>query len=131
MHELSICRALLDQVGVLAAEHGAQRVTSITISVGPLSGVEPDLLQTSYQLASGGTIADGAKLKITRTPLRVRCERCGAETTATPNRLVCGACGDWHTVLVSGDELLLTDMELNTLNGNEGLRTCAIPAVAM
>ena len=112
MHELSICRALLDQVEALAAEHGARHVASITVSVGPLSGVEPDLLQASYPLASVGTVADGARLKITRTPMRVRCEQCGAETAATLNRLVCGACGHWRTVLVSGDELLLTDMEL-------------------
>ncbi|HUB88391.1 MAG TPA: hydrogenase maturation nickel metallochaperone HypA [Dyella sp.] len=114
MHELSICRALLDQVEILAAEHGAQRVASITLSVGPLSGVEPDLLQATYPLASSGTIADGARLKIMQTPLRVRCEQCGAETAATSNRLVCGACGHWRTVLISGDELLLTDVELTT-----------------
>jgi len=113
MHELSICHALLDQVEVLAAEHGAQRVASITVSIGPLSGVEPDLLQASYPLASVGTVADGARLEIVRTPLRVRCEQCGAETAATLNRLVCGACGHLRTVLVSGDELLLTDVELS------------------
>jgi hydrogenase nickel incorporation protein HypA/HybF len=44
----------------------------------------------------------------------VRCETCGAESVALPNRLVCGACGDWHTRLVSGDEMLLASVELTT-----------------
>ena len=39
--------------------------------------------------------------------LEARCESCGAETAAEPNKLVCGECGDWHTQLVSGDEMLL------------------------
>jgi hydrogenase nickel incorporation protein HypA/HybF len=28
------------------------------------------------------------------------------------NRLLCGACGDWHTQVISGDELLLESVEL-------------------
>lgn len=28
------------------------------------------------------------------------------------NRLLCGACGDWHTRIISGDELLLESVEL-------------------
>ena len=28
------------------------------------------------------------------------------------NRLICGACGDWHTQLLSGDELILESVEL-------------------
>jgi hydrogenase nickel incorporation protein HypA/HybF len=42
----------------------------------------------------------------------VRCEACGVETAATPSRLVCGRCGDWHTRMVSGDEMLLASVEL-------------------
>jgi hydrogenase nickel incorporation protein HypA/HybF len=44
--------------------------------------------------------------------VRVRCEQCGAESEASPNRLLCGACGDYHTRLLSGDELLLVSVEL-------------------
>jgi hydrogenase nickel incorporation protein HypA/HybF len=30
------------------------------------------------------------------------------------NRLTCAACGDWHTRVISGDELLLESVELET-----------------
>ena len=43
---------------------------------------------------------------------RVRCRSCGAESAAEPNNLVCTACGDWRTELVSGDEMLLAQVEL-------------------
>jgi len=42
----------------------------------------------------------------------VRCKTCAAETEATPNRLVCGNCGAWHTELLQGDELLLASLDL-------------------
>jgi hydrogenase nickel incorporation protein HypA/HybF len=30
------------------------------------------------------------------------------------NRLICSDCGDWHTQILSGDELLLESVELET-----------------
>lgn len=114
MHELSVCRGMLNQMRAIAAEHGARAVTGVTVQVGPLSGVEPELLVQAFAIASAGGIADGAELKVDALPIRVHCETCGAETDAAVNRLLCGACGDWHTRLVSGDELLLASVELDT-----------------
>ncbi len=112
MHELSVCQGMLNQVAAIAAERQALGVSSITVRIGPLSGVEPDLLQHAFPIACAGTVAAEARLVIERLPIRVRCEQCGAETDATPNRLLCGACGDWHTQLISGDELILASVEL-------------------
>jgi len=112
MHELSICLSLLDQVERIAREHGADRVERIVLRIGPLSGVEAPLLANAYPLAAAGTIAEHATLDIEAAAIRVKCSACGAETEAEPNRLLCGQCGDWHTRLVSGDEMLLANMEL-------------------
>jgi hydrogenase nickel incorporation protein HypA/HybF len=112
MHELSICLSLLDQVERIAREHGADRVERILLRIGPLSGVEAPLLANAYPLAAAGTIAEHATLDIEPAVIRVKCTACGAETEAEPNRLLCGQCGDWHTRLVSGDEMLLANMEL-------------------
>jgi len=112
MHELSVCLSLLDQVERIAREHGADRVERILLRIGPLSGVEAPLLANAYPLAAAGTIAEHATLDIEPAPIRVKCTVCGAETETEPNRLICGACGDWHTRLVSGDEMLLANLEL-------------------
>lgn len=112
MHELSLCQALLDQVEQIAREHGATRVDRILLKVGPLSGVEASLIQHAYPLAAAGTIAEQAELIIEPSRIRVRCRQCDAETDATPNRLLCGACGSFQTRLISGDELLLANLEL-------------------
>ena len=113
MHELAICQALIVQVEDVVRERPG-RVTSVRVGVGPLSGVEPRLLEGAYPLACAGTCAEGSRLAVERMNIRVRCRVCGAESEAKPNRLLCAACGDWRTDLVSGDELLLLRIELET-----------------
>jgi hydrogenase nickel incorporation protein HypA/HybF len=112
MHELAVCQALIEQVEAIAVERLAQSVDNICVSIGPLSGVEPRLLEQAFPVASAGTIADGATLVLDCLPVRVRCRQCGEVTDALPSRLICGNCGDWHTDLVSGDELILSRVEL-------------------
>ncbi len=105
---------MLNQVADIASKHRALGVRSIVVRVGPLSGVEPTLLAQAFPLARAGTIAEGAELVIENQPVRVKCENCGAESDTTANRLICGECGDWHTQLISGDDLLLASVELTT-----------------
>jgi len=113
MHELAICQALISQVENLARENDAIKVASITLGLGPLSGVEETLLRHAYPVASAGTLAEDAELIIQISPIRVHCSSCGKETDAKPNRLICAHCKDWKTELVSGDELLLIQLELD------------------
>lgn len=112
MHELSVCIALLDKVQQIAGEHDAGRVSEIVVKLGPLSGVEAPLLRNAWPLAAAGTIAEDAELSIDVAEVRVRCSQCGAESDAKPNRLLCDACGDFRTNIISGDELILERVEL-------------------
>lgn len=112
MHELSVCIALLEQVQAIARERGATAVTSITLKVGPLSGVEAPLLRNAYPLAAAGTLAEHAELKIQEAEIRVSCSQCGRESGATANRLLCAHCGDFRTRVVSGDDMILQSLEL-------------------
>ena len=112
MHEFSVCQSMLDQVSAIAAQHHAHSVSRITLQIGPYAGVEPRLLSDAFEVARLGTIADKAELSIETQPIRVHCETCGEDSEAVINRLVCAACGDYHTRLLSGDELLLASVEL-------------------
>ena len=112
MHEMAICQALIDQLEALAASHGATRVTRVLLRIGPLSGVEPALLDSAFGLARAGTVAEQASLRIEQLPVRVSCRCCGRTSEAAANRLLCGHCGDYRTRLVSGDELQLARAEL-------------------
>ncbi len=114
MHELSICQALIKQVAVIAKQHNADEVSRILVQIGPLAGVVPELLERAFFVANKNTIAEHSVLVIESLPIRVSCDQCGAQTDAQANRLLCGKCGDWHTKLLSGDELLLASVELTT-----------------
>ena len=111
MHELSVCLSLLEQLENLAAEHGGREVARIDLDIGPLSGVEPDLLEAAWPIAAADSIAEKAELSIAASDVVVKCSSCKSETRATANKLVCGQCGDFRTSLVSGDEMTLRRVE--------------------
>lgn len=115
MHELSVCLSLMQQVEDIVRNHEASRVTRITLDIGPLSGVEPELLRNAYPLAAAGTYAEDAELVLQKADVVVRCSQCECETTVVPNKLVCGSCGDFRTRVVSGDELTLLRVELDSI----------------
>jgi hydrogenase nickel incorporation protein HypA/HybF len=117
MHELAVCQALIEQVESIALARHACEVIEINVQIGPLSGVEPELLKQAFSVACAGTLADGAQLNLASMPIRVCCKTCGEVTDALPARLVCGQCGDWRTTIVSGDDLLLTTVEVTVESG--------------
>ena len=112
MHELSLCEDLMSQVNALAKTHGASRVVRIVVRIGPLSGIESRLLDCAFTISRAGTVAEHAEFVTEVQAVRVKCTRCGAETAATVNQLLCGSCGSYETQLISGDELILAQVEL-------------------
>jgi len=112
VHELSICQALLQEVAKIAARHDASAVERVTLEVGRLSGVEPELLARAFEIARVGTCAAQAVLCIEVLEIRVRCADCGAASRVQPNRLLCAACGGYRTRVLEGEELLLRAVEL-------------------
>lgn len=112
LHELSICQALLTQVTEIASDRGASTVQSITIEVGPLSGVEPALLASAFEILRAGGCAAGATLSINATAVKIKCLACGVQSQTAPNRLVCAACDGYRVRIVAGDELRLRRVEL-------------------
>jgi len=111
MHELSVCLALVQQLQAIAREQGAESIDRVILNIGPLSGIEPELLRNAYPLAAAGTAANAAELVIHSADIIVRCNTCGAKSIAAANRLLCGACGDFRTRLMSGDEMQLQRVE--------------------
>lgn len=115
MHELSVCLSLLEEVKRVARENNAGSVTRIIVKIGPLSGVEPDLLRNAYPIAAAGTLAENAEFEIEVAGIVVSCSQCGRESDAAANRLLCAHCGDYRTNLVSGDEMVLQSLELDDI----------------
>ena len=112
MHELSLCQNLIDQVTELARKHQARSVASVTVQIGQLAGVEPQLLETAFTIARAGTVAELAEMVTVVVAPRVVCNVCGSESEATPSSLLCAVCGGNNTRLILGDELILARVEM-------------------
>ena len=110
MHEYSVALALVARVEQEARARGAEAVHGLTIRIGEVSGVEPELLASAYELCREGTLCAGAALAIERAPARWECRTCGL-AVATGSVLRCPACGA-PARLRAGDEIVLERIEL-------------------
>jgi hydrogenase nickel incorporation protein HypA/HybF len=115
MHELPITEGILKIVLKHAEMNSVRKVIAIHLKVGKLSDLEDDWIQRYFDYLSKGTVAEGAKLKIERIPIRVQCNACSTSYEAEMARmgdLVCPACGEKGSTLLSGREYTIQEMEV-------------------
>jgi hydrogenase nickel incorporation protein HypA/HybF len=113
MHELSVAMSLIEGIHETAVRDGFDRVTAVHLRIGALSGIAPDALRFSWELATAGTLAADSALHIEDVPLVVYCERCARERTPrSATGLVCPDCGSACPTIVRGRELQLVAVEV-------------------
>ncbi len=115
MHELSVTRSILGIVLRHAQANGAEKVVTVHLSVGALSDLEPEWLQQYFDHLSRGTPAEGAELRVSRSPLTFFCEPCAEEYGANREELdyaCCPRCGSRESSLVSGTGYMVESMEV-------------------
>jgi hydrogenase nickel incorporation protein HypA/HybF len=114
MHELSIASGIVEIVAEEAERRGGN-VTAVHLKLGPLSGVVKEALQFAYLAAREGTALDSACLVIEDIPVVIYCSSCAAERLpASISRLTCPACGSEETRVLTGREIEITAMELES-----------------
>jgi len=107
VHELSICTA----IAAIVREHADGRpVDRVRIDVGALRQVVPDTLAYSWESPRRTPLA-GSILEVHEIPALLACGDCGADTTISVPVFRC-PCGSTSTSVVSGQELLVTSLEL-------------------
>jgi len=110
MHEYSIVSALMERVESEARERNAACVRRVRVRIGELSGVDPELLASAYEVFRERTLCEDAELAIERVAARWVCERCG-RVTARGGILGCVICGG-ASRLTQGDEIVLQQIEM-------------------
>ena len=110
MHEYSIVQALVDRVALEARAQGATAVHRLSIRIGELSGVDPDLLTTAYDTFRERTICERAQLDLQIVAARWDCPACG-QAIARGAVLTCPTCS-LPARLSQGDEIMLDRIEL-------------------
>ena len=112
MHELSLCRSLYDIV--LRAADG-RPVLAVHLQVGQLRQVIPATLAYCWELTCTDGPLAGSRLDVESVPVRLACADCGARTLVEhPLVLVCGQCGSGRVSPVTGEEFLVTTIDVGT-----------------
>ena len=112
MHELSIARSIVDLASDQARGAEAQRVVSIRLSLGLLSGVVRESLEFCFPVACEGTLCEGAQLEIETEPAKASCSSCKRDFDLEEFILVCPHCGMYPVELTSGGELQVVSLEV-------------------
>jgi len=114
MHEISLAVAILDIVEEYAAKENFQKVNSIRLSFGRLTCIEPKTLEFAFEVQSGGTRAEGAKLKFEVIPVSVHCLACGADSVMDAYSGACPKCSAGELLITGGrEDLKIIDMEVD------------------
>ena len=113
MHELPIIERVLDLA--LAAAPPGERIVAVKLRVGTLCDAEPQWLERYFRVAARGSVAEEARLEITREEALVYCPSCGKDSILVlplSGPLVCSFCGYDHVTVVAGMEYQLESIEV-------------------
>jgi hydrogenase nickel incorporation protein HypA/HybF len=110
MHEMSIAVALLERVLDEAAKGGLRTVTRISVDVGALQSVEPELLAEALTAAAHGSAAQGAQLELRIRPAKALCLACGAHFQPNYRDYACPRCGKAEVQIQEGRDLFLLEL---------------------
>ncbi len=111
MHEYSLVEALVTRVEEEARRRGALAVHRLSVRVGALSGVDPDLFRTAYETFRAGTICAEVPLALTLVAASWSCPRCRAPI-ARGAVLRCATCDAPARLDDGGDALMLDGIEM-------------------
>jgi len=115
MHELAVTEGILRVVLRHAGASGAARVVTVRLRIGGLSDLVEEWLERYFAYLSRGTVAEGARIEVERTPVVFRCGTCACDFPADlkPIRdVLCPSCGGKDLSLVSGREFFVKEIEV-------------------
>jgi hydrogenase nickel incorporation protein HypA/HybF len=117
MHEMAVVEDVLKVSLKHAGMNNASKIVSIVLRVGEMRDVIDEWMQRFFDFLSRGTIAEGAKLRIMRTPVLFRCA-CGETFPVTMDKIrestkaSCPSCNGKDTFFCSGREFEIIGIEV-------------------
>jgi hydrogenase nickel incorporation protein HypA/HybF len=111
MHEIGLMQRMVEVALDRAASAGAQHVQRMTVRVGAESGVAPEVIALAFEVATRGTIAEGAALQIEDVPLACFCAACDMEFAPADMLHECPRCHRLGAEVRRGREFELAWLE--------------------
>jgi hydrogenase nickel incorporation protein HypA/HybF len=112
MHEMSLIEGVMRVLEEQAAVQGFSQVRAVWLEIGELSSVEPEALMFCFQAIQAGSLAEGARLEIVRTPGQAYCLDCGKPVHVASRTDNCPLCGSGMVQVIGGDRMLIKQLEV-------------------
>lgn len=113
MHELGIVYHIIRDVENVARANGVSRISSVTLLLGEVSGVVPDLLLDAWRWAADKkSITEGAELIVEPVAAVTHCASCGRDYATVEHGKTCPHCGGGETYLLQGQEVMIKQIEI-------------------
>jgi hydrogenase nickel incorporation protein HypA/HybF len=112
MHELGIVFHIINEVEDICREKKLTKVASVTVQFGAVSMILPDYLEDCWKWAADKSgVLKGAALKTETIPAVTACGDCGKTYDTVEFGIVCPFCSSVNTHLVSGQEIMIKELE--------------------
>lgn len=112
MHEMSLCESVVRILRKEARHRNFRRVKTVRLQVGALSCVMPEAMDFCFRAVTAGTLAENARLELERLPGAAWCMNCGETVEVRERYEACPQCGGYELQVTSGDELRITELEV-------------------
>ena len=109
---MSLTEGVLQILQDHAKSNGFERVKTVWLEIGALSGVEIEAMRFCFDAVMQGTLADGAKLEIVHAPGEAWCMPCGKSVTVEQRFEPCPDCGSFQLQITGGDQMQVKELEV-------------------
>ena len=112
MHEIGLMQRMVEVALDRATSAGARHIQRVTVRVGAESGVVPDVITLAFEVATRGTIAEGAELQIEDVPIACFCAACDLAFAPVDALHECPRCHRLGAEVRRGREFELAALEI-------------------
>lgn len=112
MHELSLCKSVLEIVLRNSEKKGFSKIKKIQLEVGKLIAIDQMAMCFSFEVLSKNTHAENAILDFVYIDAQAFCESCQLETTIKKYDDPCAHCKKHGITIQSGEILRVKSMEV-------------------
>jgi len=110
---MSIAQSLIDILREEMLTHNAKTLRSVRLNIGQMSAIVPDALSFCFQIITGGTELEGARLIMDIIPLMGYCNECEKEFEIKDYAFLCPSCGSTKINTIGGQDLSIVEIEVD------------------
>jgi len=114
VHELSVALRIVEALDEeLAGEPDDLKISSVSLQVGTLTGLVPEAMEFSWDMATEGSILKGSNLDIQIVDAVGYCQQCQMEQLLTNlQSMRCPVCQEPISQITGGNELEILTVEV-------------------